>query len=285
MRLSRIGLLLLTISATALAATWENVEYVKRGDVSLKLDAWVPDAPGLYPAVIIVHGGGFVRGDKQTYVKPLFPVLTQAGYAWFTIDYRLAPASHFAEQIADVEDAVRWVKLNSKKYRVDPTRIALVGESAGGLLVSYVGAVRGSELGLSAVVPFYAPHDLLGRAEKAGTISESIQAFLGIGPELTPESRYVLRQASPYYHVRASMPPYLLIHGTKDTQVDYQQSVEMQKKLRAAGVTCDLLTVTNGGHGMGNWEKDQMRTVWKNYLVQWLHQRWTSRRTLPSFTK
>jgi len=252
-----------------------DIEYAKRGTLSLTLDAYAPDQPGLHPAAIIVHGGGFSKGDKQTYVKPLFPVLSGAGFAWFSINYRLAPSNHFPDPAKDVEDAVQWVLMHSKEFRVDPTRVALIGESAGGHLVSYVGATAGR--GLAAVVPFYAPHDLLGRAEKANGINENIQGFLGVGPELTPKSVDLLRRASPYYQVHKGMPPYLLIHGTADKQVDYEQSANMQKKLRMAGGTCDLFTVEGGGHGMGSWEN--LNTAWKNYLVQWLRQQM---RTAPS---
>src|SRR5919112_1137172 len=104
-------IILLAVSLAAgvsLAEMRTDIEFVKRGNESLTLDAYVPDGPGPFPAVIIVHGGGFVRGDKQTYVKPLFPVLTDAGFAWFTINYRLAPKATFPEPVHDVEDAVRW---------------------------------------------------------------------------------------------------------------------------------------------------------------------------------
>ena len=90
--------------------------------------------------MIIVHGGGFVRGDKQTYVKPLFPVLTQANYAWFSVDYRLAPEHPFPAAVEDLQRAIQYVKGQAKQYKVDPQRIALAGESAGGYLVAYVGA-------------------------------------------------------------------------------------------------------------------------------------------------
>jgi acetyl esterase len=247
-----------------------DIEFVRRGETPLTLDAWVPDGPGPFPAVIIVHGGGFVRGDKQTYVKPLFPVLSDAGFAWFTINYRLAPGNRFPDPVHDVEDAVRWVMKNAKQYKVDPKRVALAGESAGGHLVSWVAVTSAKQLGLRAVVPIYAPHDLLGRAKQSGKPSEGMQALLNIGQELTPASEAVLQKASPYHYVQKNMPPILLIHGTSDQQVPYEQSVAMQKKLKSAGVSVDLFTVPEGGHGMGSWEKLPSSQEWKKYLVDWL---------------
>jgi acetyl esterase len=263
---------LLAIGLPLCAEMRTDIEFVKRGSTSLTLDAWVPEGPGPFPAVIIVHGGGFVNGDKQTYVRPLFPILTDAGFAWFTINYRLSPGAKFPEPVTDVEDAVRWVMKNAKQYKVDPRRVALTGESAGGHLVSYVAVTSAKQLGLRAVVPIYAPHDLLGRAKKAGAPSENIQKFVGVGPELTPESLAKLQKASPFYHAQAKMPPILLIHGTKDAQVPYEQSVAMQKRLKELGVRCDLFTVPDGAHGMGSWDKlpAAASQEWKSYLASWL---------------
>ena len=101
-----------------------------------------------------------MRGDKQTYITPLFEPLSKAGFVWFTIDYRLAPQHRWPACAGDVDAAIRWVKTHAKDYKVDSRRIALIGESAGGHLVSYAG-VRATEVTrLAAVVPIYAPHDL-----------------------------------------------------------------------------------------------------------------------------
>jgi alpha-L-fucosidase 2 len=267
--MNRILPALLALVLPAAAEMRTDIEFARRGDSPLTLDAWVPDGPGPFPAVIIVHGGGFIAGDKQTYVKPLFPILTDAGFAWFTINYRLAPAAQFPEPVTDVEDAVRWVMRNAKLYKVDTRRVALTGESAGGHLVSYVAVASANKLGLRAVIPIYAPHDLLGRAKNAGKPSDNIQKFVGVGPELTPENMDKLRKASPYYHAHRKMPPILLIHGTKDAQVPYEQSVAMQNRLKELGVRCDLFTVPDGAHGMGSWDKLPSQE-WKSYLVSWL---------------
>lgn len=264
--------LLALASSLALAEMRTDVEFARRGNEPLTLDAYVPDGPGPFPAVIIVHGGGFVRGDKQTYVKPLFPVLSDAGFVWFTINYRLAPKAQFPEPVHDVEEAVRWVMKNARGYKVDPKRVALTGESAGGHLVSYVAVTSARKLGLRAVVPIYAPHDLLGRARDQGKPSDNIQAFVGVGPELTPQAIAKLEKASPIYHAQKSMPPILLIHGTRDAQVPYEQSVRMQAKLKELGVPCDLITVQDGAHGMGSWDKLPSQE-WKPKLVDWLRAR------------
>jgi len=247
-----------------------EIEFAKVGHVSLTLDAFVPDGPGPFQTCILVHGGGFVRGDKQTYIKPLFGALSEAGFTWFTINYRLAPEHRWPACAEDVATAVRWVRAHSKEYKVDASRIALIGESAGGHLVSYAGARWAKELELAAVVPFYAPHDLEFQVKNRNALGESMQALFGL-TELNNEAWQRLREASPSTYVHTGMPPYLLIHGDKDPQVPYTQSTRFQEQMKAAGNSCELITITDGAHGMGGWEK--LGSNYQQQLVAWLRKK------------
>jgi alpha-L-fucosidase 2 len=231
------------------------------------LDAFVPEGPGPFPTCVLVHGGGFTKGDKQTYVKPLFEPLSKAGFAWFTINYRLAPQHRWPACAEDVETAIRWVKTHASEYQVDVTRIALIGESAGGHLVSYVGARSQNDTRVAAVVPFYAPHDLEFRVRRSNELSPSVKALLGL-PELNDEAWQRLRQASASSYVHPGMPPYLLIHGDQDETVPYELSRVFQQQMRAVDNKCDLLTVPGGGHGMGGWDK--LNSDYRAKLVEWL---------------
>src|SRR6476646_10597087 len=109
----------------AAAIDQKDVEYARPGGSPVLLDLHVPDGPGPFPAAILIHGGGFDQGSKSTNVRPLFEPLDQAGFAWFSIDYRLAPAVHFLEAMADVRTAIRWLKAHSSEYHVDARKIAL----------------------------------------------------------------------------------------------------------------------------------------------------------------
>ena len=207
----------------------KDIEYARAGDVSLELDAHIPEGNGPFPAVIIVHGGGFTGGNKQQYVTPLFEPLSKAGFAWFSIDYRLAPKYPFPAAIEDVDKAIEFVKAHAAEYKVDADRIALLGESAGGHLVSYVGTQTDRRWSVAAVVSFYGPHNLMGEIEmrkRQGKAPSAMQAFLAI-KTFDPPATERLEAASPINHVREKMPPYLLVHGSDDQVVDYQQSVKM----------------------------------------------------------
>jgi acetyl esterase len=261
--------LLLVFCACLKADLRKDIEYGKVGDLSLTLDAYVPEGPGPFPTAIVVHGGSFVRGDKQSYVQPLFPLLTKGNFTWFTINYRLAPQYKFPSGIEDVERAIQFVRGHARQYKVDVNRIALIGESAGGQMVSYVGAQNKQGSQVTAVVVFYGVHDFISRAVEQGRLTESTQAYLGV-KDLDAETAPVLIKASAVTYVKKGMPPFLLIHGTRDQQVPYEQSVEMCAKAKAAGASCELYAVREGGHGLGGWERATELQGYKVFMMDWL---------------
>ena len=260
---------LLICGTAARSELQKDIEYGRAGDVSLKLDASVPDGPGPFPTVIIVHGGGFTGGNKQMYVTPMFEPLTRAGFTWFSIDYRLAPQYKFPAAVEDVDQAIEFVKSHAAQFKVDTRRIALLGESAGGYLVSYVGTQKEKKWRVAAVVSFYGPHNLMGEYEmrtRQGVKPSALTAFIGIAA-FDGKAFDLLKKDSPINRVRKGMPPYLLLHGASDTVVEYQQSVDMCARLRQAGNACELYTVEGGKHGMGNWEDTP---AYKQKVVEWL---------------
>ena len=241
------------LAAGAKAEMRKDIEFSKPGGFSLTLDAYVPDGKGPFPTVIIVHGGGFARGDKQTYVPPLFEPLSQAGFTWFTINYRMNPQFKFPAPVDDIEAAIAFVKAHAAEYKVDLKRVVLMGESAGGALVSFVGVKNQSAIKLAAVVPFYGVHDWQQRAEQeeAGLVGPSIwREFFSVSPGKSPEAIKRMKEISAVTYIKKGLPPFLLIHSTTDEQVNYQQSVVMQQRMKAAGNTCDLITVQGAKHGM-----------------------------------
>src|SRR5579871_4816122 len=162
-RSMRTSLLILTIAgAVTLAGApldQKDVEYARPGGKAVLLDLHVPDGAGPFPAAILVHGGGFDQGSRSTNVRPLFDVLAEAGFAWFSIDYRMAPEFRFPEADADMEASIVWLKANAAKYHVDAGKIAIIGESAGGFLVNYAGTHETKATKVAAVVDMYGPVD------------------------------------------------------------------------------------------------------------------------------
>jgi acetyl esterase len=246
-----------------------DIEYANAGGVRLTLDAHVPDGNGPFPAAILVHGGGWVGGDKQQYITYIFQPLSDAGFAWFSINYRLAPQFRFPADADDVESAIQFVKANAAKYKVDPKRIALIGESAGGHLVSYVGARNRPDSRVAAVVSMYGVHDFVAAAVQWKPLPHELLDLFGI-TAVTAETAPELIKASPVVYISKEMPPFLLMHGSKDEDVPYEQSVEMCDKMKKAGAHCDLITIEGAPHGMDHWESHGEWLWYKKALVDWL---------------
>lgn len=248
-----------------------DIVFVRVGEVELTLDAHVPDGPGPFPTAILVHGGGFIKGDKTTYITPLFQPLSDAKYTWFTINYRLAPQHRWPAPVEDVESAIRWVRAHAAEYKVDVNRIALIGESAGGHLVSMAGIRAQGDTAVAAVVPFYAPHNLHGRAERTKVIRPGLAGLFGISQEVNAEGLEALRKGSPYHHLKPGLPPYLLIHGDKDTTVTFDQSTSFREASLKLGNVCELITIPGGAHGMGGWKAVPGGANYASEMIAWLN--------------
>ena len=247
-----------------------DIEFSAPGGESLKLDAHIPAGKGPFPAIILVHGGGWTAGHKTAnFVQALFPVLDQTGMAWFTIDYRLAPKHPYPAARLDVEAAVAWVKKNARQYRVNPRKIALMGESAGGHLVNLVGAKNAA--GVAAVVCFYGPVDMeiFARKFEGKPPDRNMQGFFLID-QYDAAAKARLREASPHTYLSKKTPPFLVIHGTQDAAVPYEQALLHVELFKQKGIPVDLITVQDGIHGVMNWEKDPRFHTYKQPLIDWL---------------
>jgi acetyl esterase/lipase len=272
MKLPPILVFSLGLILSSRAAQLTDVEYGTATGESLKLDAYIPDGGGPFPAVILVHGGGWNAGDKsggpkKGYMAPMHEPLQKAGFAWFSINYRLAPKHPYPACIEDVEMAIRWVKANAAKYHLDPRRIALSGESAGGHLVQLALVRMTDATRVAAVVPFYGRCDLV-TGEKPGEEMRTNLAQLIGRKNFDAEAEKIMRGASPLFHLKRSLPPVLLVHGTADQSVPYEQSVAWEKRSRELGLACDLITIKDGVHGMISW--DTVAPDYKQQVVAWL---------------
>ena len=265
--------LLLALGPTARATLTPDVEYAVVDGESLKLDAYVPDGPGPFPAVILVHGGGWVSGDKSggpsgALIAPMEAPLGRAGFAWFSINYRLAPKDPYPACIDDVETAIRWVKAHAAQYHLDPRRIALAGDSAGGHLVALAAVRADASTRVAAVVTFYGNFDLLAEERERGGFTLELGSLFKGRTKLDDDTTAFVKAASPIYLVKGGLPPFLLLHGNADTRVPYQRSVAFYAKLTAAGDRCEFITIPGGIHGMSRWEP--LLPGFKEKVVAWL---------------
>ena len=270
-----IALLLtsLSLSASSAYTVSENVEYSRPGGVGINLDAHIPNGLGPFPAIILVHGGGWNAGTKTAnFLRPLFPVLDSTGYAWFTIDYRLSPQHRFPAAADDVEAAITFVKNKAKQYKVNPGKIVLMGESAGGHLVDLVGARN--KQGVAGVVSFYGPIDMVEFTKKrfANTpVTKNMKEFFQFD-ELNDDAWAKLRAASGSSYLSKKTPPFLLIQGTNDDAVPYELAASHMELFRHHQLKSDLIVVPGGVHGVINWEKEERFQEYKPKVIAWLKQ-------------
>lgn len=261
--MSLSGLLVGAALLAAAAGRHVDLEYGEAAGERLLLDVSVPEGPGPFPVAILVHGGGWSGGDKRgadrpgsgADITPWFGPLTAAKFTWFSINYRLAPKHRWPACLDDVATAIRWVRAHAAEFKGDPSRIALIGHSAGGHLVCQAATLVDDSLRVQAVVGYAPVTDHEQDLPARGGLSPSLQALLDRPKEPTPESLGVLRAISPIHHVRPGLPPFLLLHGNADTTVPLQQSLAFQAKLRANGVRCDLIVVPGAGHRLTDWHR------------------------------
>ncbi|HLV00662.1 MAG TPA: alpha/beta hydrolase [Acidobacteriota bacterium] len=246
--------------------------------VPLLLDAFVPDTEAPVPAVILVHGGGWEAGDKVTYITPLFRPLSEAGFAWFSINYRLTPEFRNSDQLDDVRQAIRFLRHHHERFNIDPDRIAIIGESAGGQLVTAVAAepcppdpenpdpLSQTPCDVQAVVSFYGVYDFEPMVSDASP--KSLLTRLFGGRILDEAARRMLRRHSPIHLANPEMPPTLLIHGTNEQL--WKQGIDMRRRLQELRVQVELYPLEAAPHGMENWEGQERWQHYKEKLIHWL---------------
>jgi acetyl esterase/lipase len=240
---------------------------------SEKLDLYLPpnrDGNVRSPAVVIIHGGGWVGGNRAAKREQVTgTTLAKAGYVCVSVSYWLKERDRWPTNLHDCKNAVRWLRVNHERLQIDPERIGVIGGSAGGhlaLMVAYTaGDARlepqepypGVPDHVSACVNMYGVSNLLTRRR---THPDGEPAMELKGHHLFPESREEApekwRLASPVSHVRRDSPPTLTLHGTADTVVDRDQAHELHRALRAAGADSTLRFVDGATHAWALRTKD-----------------------------
>lgn len=211
-----------------------------------------PGAP--YPAAILVHGGDFTSGSRDNpSTRRMASLLSQAGVAVYSIDYRLAPAHPFPAAVDDVVAVTHWVRTHALSHSIAPRRIVLIGEGAGAYIVS-MAITRGA--------PAAAAISIAGWSDfRNQPLTPNLAAFLAATP---------IETAAPAMHLSGKEPPFLLIHGDADTTIPLSQSLHLQSALQALRVPCSLLIIEGGGHDPLAWERLPNPRPWEREMLMWL---------------
>lgn len=254
-----LSIVLLAFPAFGAEIVWEEgIEYSNPDGQHLKLNMARPkDATGPLPAVVCIHGGGFRAGSRDGY-NDLCKRLAERGYVAVTVSYRLSPKYVFPAAVHDVKAAVRFLRANAGKYAIDPDRIASLGGSAGAnlaMMLGVTGDVKELEgeggnpeqsSRVACVVEYFGPTNFLESYAKSVDAKDVLPLYFG--GDLKDKRRENIL-GSPLYWVTPLSAPTLIIHGTADEYVAFEQGQWLFDRMTAAGVEVELLKMEGARHG------------------------------------
>jgi acetyl esterase/lipase len=275
MRLTALAAVMLMIGSSiadaqpsAPVVTKTDLIYGRVEGSALLANIAYPEGPSLKPAILSVHGGRWRAGNRADASSIKVQQWAEFGYFAMSIDYRLVGGSPAPAPQLDLLCAIRWLHAHAEEYRVDPERIYLIGQSAGGQMVSLVAAageagfprVGGWEKArtdVRAVISVAATYELnslswgnlwtpVDSAQAGAPATRTLRGGVEAKPVAGVEE--ARRHASPITHVNPSMKPLLVIHSDDDKSVPVQQATDMVEKLKAAGVQHRYVHYTDRGH-------------------------------------
>jgi acetyl esterase/lipase len=263
----------------------------------IKADVYTVSDGVKRPVVMWIHGGALITGHRENIKPDQIGLYVKAGYTLISIDYRLAPETKLKAIIEDIQDAYEWVREESSHlFNFDPDRIAIIGHSAGGYLtlmagfcvnprpkalISFYGYGDITGDWYSKPDPFYCKQSLVPKEEAYASvggpvISEALsqpnrgrfylycrqhglwpKEVSGHDPNKEPK---VFDSFCPIRNITKEYPSTILLHGDKDTDVPYSQSLMMANEFAHVGVKHELITIHDGEHGFDKDFKDPVVT-------------------------
>ena len=233
-----------------------GVVFHEEGRLRLRLDVYMPRDAALEgrprPAVIQVHGGGWIAGSRVEQGIPLLNHMASNGWIGFNIDYRLSPRATLPDHVIDVKRAIAWVRERADELGVDPQRICLTGGSAGGHLTALAALTaddrslqpgfEDADTSVAAAVPFYGVYDML---DEDAVYYEGLRSWLLeeiVIKRRRADDPEAFRAVSPTHRVHPGAPPFLVFHGERDTLVPPADARVFVERLRAVS-QCEALYV------------------------------------------
>ena len=303
------------LAAGAEDVVTKTYTYKRVGDLEIKADVVRANDDKIRPVVVWIHGGALIMGGREGVSQRVRKMFLDAGYAIVSLDYRLAPESGLPRIIEDIEDAFKWLRREGPDlFHVDTAKIAVMGGSAGGYLTLATGhRVKPRP---TVLVAFWGYGDLIGdwyskpspherhtrtkvteeearklvagppiaNARDRGASAGAFYQFCrqrGIWPREVSgwDPRAQAEKYTPYMPVKnvsQQYPATLLIHGTEDTDVPYQQSTMMAEQLKKFGVDHELISIAGGEHGLGGGDRQKIDRAYQRSF-EFVHGRMGSR--------
>jgi acetyl esterase/lipase len=305
----------LAVNTAAAEVRMQTYTYKRVGALEIKANVYRDDDEKVRPVIVWIHGGALIMGGRDGVSRLVKKMFLDAGYAIVSIDYRLAPETKLPAIIEDIEDAFKWIREKGPElFDIDSSKIAVLGGSAGGYLTLAAGyRVKPRP---TALVAFWGYGDLIGdwyskpsphRRHQRSKMTEEKARMQVSGPAIANSKdrngdggafyqfcrqRGIWpkevsgwdphKEAQKFYpfmpvkNVSKEYPPTLLIHGTKDTDVPYEQSVMMAEQFRKFHIDHEFITIAGGEHGLGGGDPEKIDEAYKK-VFQFVHQRMTEK--------
>lgn len=232
--------------------------YYRVGNLDLRLNVFTPGPETVVrPTMLFIHGGGWVHYTKDNMLFKALPYLAH-GMDVVEVDYRQANQGRAPAAVEDCRCALHWVFKHSAEYGFDRKRIVVGGFSAGGHLALMTGMLDESAgfddgcaytigqdpVSVAAIVDFFGPTDVSEFLKSPHVKPWAFEWMAGV-----PDRMELAKRVSPLTYVRAGLPPIIMVHGTADGSVPYEQSERLHEALDKAGAQNELVAIPNGGHG------------------------------------
>lgn len=248
--------------------------------IKLSMDVIQPFSPEPLPAVLFVTGGGFMDAPKTKFIGQRVD-MARAGYVVASIDYRVVPMVTFPGMLEDVKSAVRYMRANAQKFGIDPERIAIMGESAGGYLAAIAATTNGmtefdkganldQSSDVQAAIDLYGLSDLTRVAADYDTErqkkheSEAIPEAMLVNGVPFMEGGAISSDldkaayANPITHISKNTPPFLLMHGDQDPIVSPSQTAILHDALIEKGIDSTRYVVKGADHAGFLWYQPEI---------------------------
>lgn len=228
------------------------------------------------PCIVWVCGGGWQDMNVDAHLAE-FTTLAKHGYVIASVQYRTSNVVKFPAQLEDIKAAIRYLRAHAEFYHIDPDRIAIMGESAGGHLAAMAGVTNGMKefdkgeyldysSDVQAVCDWYGPTDFLNM-DKSGDPSSPYCLLAGC----KPEDRDALAKTCPVTYVSDKTPPFLILHGNNDVKVNFHQSELLYDQLTAHHVPVDFYELEGAGHGSIHFFQPQIKEIIQGFFDRTLH--------------